>query len=147
MDLVDINTNDPDRIKYMINLLRVNVLLVTKEFLKSRNVPDIGSIPISSEDYINKSKNITQEQIDNIMFPEVLSPLQQEFKFCHYKLSHPHPKSMFRLAKLGFLSLIFLDLKDDVPLFSSCIYGSTRRRQWITKGNKSGSLGKILTTI
>ena len=41
------------------------------------NVPDIGSIPISLEDYINESNNITQEQIENIMFPEVISPLQQ----------------------------------------------------------------------
>ena len=59
MDLVDINTNDPDSIKYSINFFIVNTMIVTKEFLKSNNVPDIGSIPISSEDYINESKNIT----------------------------------------------------------------------------------------
>ena len=35
-------------------------MILTKEFLKSRNVLDIGSIPIYSEDYINKPKNITQ---------------------------------------------------------------------------------------
>ena len=37
-------------------------MIVTKESLKSRNVPDIGSIPISSEDYINESKDLTEEQ-------------------------------------------------------------------------------------
>ena len=68
VELVDINTNDPYRIKYSINFLRINTMIVTKAFLKSRNVPDIGSIPISSENYINKSKNITQEKIGNIMF-------------------------------------------------------------------------------
>ena len=31
-----------------------------KEFLKSRNVPDIGSSAISSGAYINESNNITQ---------------------------------------------------------------------------------------
>ena len=38
-------------------------MLVTKDFLKSSNVPDIGSIPISSEDYINESNNLTQEKL------------------------------------------------------------------------------------
>ena len=46
-------------------------MVVTNYFFKSINVPDNRSIPISSEDYINKSKNFTQEQIDKIMFPEV----------------------------------------------------------------------------
>ena len=53
---------------------------VTKDFLKPSNVPDVASIPISSEYYINESNNLTQEQIDNIMFPEVISPLQQELE-------------------------------------------------------------------
>ena len=51
-------------------------MVVPKELLKSRNMPDIGSIPISPKDYINESKNLTQEQIYNIMFPELISPLQ-----------------------------------------------------------------------
>ena len=61
VDLVDVNTNDPDTIKYIIKFLRLNTMVITKELLKSMNVPDIGSIPISSEDYINESKNLIQE--------------------------------------------------------------------------------------
>ena len=59
--LVDVNTNDPDGIKCIIKLLRGNTIVVSKEFLKSRNVSYIGSIPISSEDFINESNNLTQE--------------------------------------------------------------------------------------
>ena len=80
MERVDINTNNNDSIKYSIKFLRGNTMIVTKEFLKSRNLPDIGSILISSECYKNESKNLTQEQIEKIIFPEVLSPLQKEFK-------------------------------------------------------------------
>ena len=76
VDLVDINTNATDRTKYIIKFLRGNTLIVTKYFLKSRDVTDIVYIPIHSEDYINESKNLTQEQIENIMFPEFLSLLQ-----------------------------------------------------------------------
>ena len=92
MDLVDVNTNNSDTIKYIIRFLRGNSIIVTKEFLQSINVPDIGSIPISSEGYINESTNITQEIIDNIMFPEVLSPLQPEFKYWHDKLAPENNK-------------------------------------------------------
>ena len=49
-----INTNDPDSSKQSINLFRRNKIIVTKEFLKASSVPDIGSIPISSEDFINE---------------------------------------------------------------------------------------------
>ena len=47
MELVDINTNYPDRTNYRNDLLKGNKKIVTKEFLKSRNVPGIGSITIS----------------------------------------------------------------------------------------------------
>ena len=46
--MLDIYTNDNDSTKYIINLLRGEKMIVTKEYLKSRNVPDIGYIPISS---------------------------------------------------------------------------------------------------
>ena len=93
VELVDVNTNDPDSIKYIIKFLRVNKMVVTEELLKSRNVTAIESIPIYSEDYINESNNLTQENIQNIMFPEVLPPLQQEFKPWHEKLSHLQPNT------------------------------------------------------
>ena len=56
-------------------------MMVTKELIKSRNVPDIGYISIFSEDYINESNNLIQEKTKNIMFTKVQSPSQQEFKY------------------------------------------------------------------
>ena len=58
VDLVDIKTNYPDSTKYSNKFLRGNIIIVTKELIKSSNVSDIGSIPISFDDYINESKNI-----------------------------------------------------------------------------------------
>ena len=136
VELVDVNTNDLDSIKYIIKILIVNTMVVTKEFPKSRNVSDIGSIRIYSEYYINESNNLTREQIENIIFPEVISPLQQEFKYWNEKLSHLHPKSIFRLAKLGILPSIFIELKYDLRLCASCMIVTASRMQWITKVNK-----------
>ena len=61
VDLVDLNKNDSFSIKYIIKFLRGNKMVVNKEFLKSRNVLDIGYIPISPEEYINESKNLTKK--------------------------------------------------------------------------------------
>ena len=58
---VAIHTNGPRSKKYIIKYLCVNTKVVTKEFLKSRNVSDILSIPIFSEYYINESNNVVQE--------------------------------------------------------------------------------------
>ena len=63
-------------------------------------MPEIELITIYSDNYINTFKNLAQEQIWNIMFPEVLSPLQQELKSWYENLSTLHPKYMFILSKL-----------------------------------------------
>ena len=63
VELGNVNTNYPDSIKYIIKFLRGNKMVITKEFLKSNNVSAIGSIPISSYDYINESNNLTQEKL------------------------------------------------------------------------------------
>ena len=54
VELVDINTNDPDIIMYSIKLLRGKTMIVNKESLKSRNVPDIGYILIYPRENINE---------------------------------------------------------------------------------------------
>ena len=53
------------------------------------------------------------------MFTEVLSTLQQEFKYWHENLSHLYPKSMLRLATIGFLPPIYTELKYDVHIYTS----------------------------
>ena len=52
------------------------------------------------------------------------------------------PKSMFRLSKLGFLPSIFIDLKYDVTIVASYMFGTASSRQWRTKGGESGYIRK-----
>ena len=63
VELVGLNKNDTYSIKFIIKLLILNTMVVTKKFLKSSNVPDIGSIPIYSEECINESNNITHKKL------------------------------------------------------------------------------------
>ena len=59
--LLDININNLDRTKYSIEFLIGNTMIVTKEFLKSRNVPDVGSITITQR-IISTNQSISQKR-------------------------------------------------------------------------------------
>ena len=83
-------------------------------------------------------------KIENIIFPEVLSHFQQEEKHWNDKLSHLHPKFMFRQANHGVLPKLFLDLKDDVTLCASCIFGPKTRQNRQQKVINQGSHKKTL---
>ena len=71
------------------------------------------------------------------MFPDVLPPLQQELTSWNDKLSHLHPKSMFRLEKLDVLPRRLLDLQYYVTLCALQMFGTARRKQGIKKENKT----------
>ena len=62
------------------------------------------------------------------MFPGVLSPFKQEFRSWYDKLSHLHPKSMFRIEKLEVIPSRFIDLNDDVLLCVSSMFVTASRR-------------------
>ena len=81
------------------------------------------------------------------MFPEVLLILQKELKYWHDKLSHFHPKSMFRQTKIGVPPSIFLYLENDGHLCVSCMFVTVRRRHWIKKGINMGPQGNRPTII
>ena len=49
---------------------------------------------------------------------------------------------MFGLAKLGVLPSVSLDWKDDVPLCTSCMFGTTIVKAMDKNGKKSGSISK-----
>ena len=53
VELAKINTNDAENTNYIIKFLLGNTNVITKEFLKSRNIPDIASVKIHSQDNIN----------------------------------------------------------------------------------------------
>jgi hypothetical protein len=70
------------RLKCKIKLSNDSVILVDPETLNFIENPDIALIPQTSSDYIQDSANITPLQMEHIMYPKALSPLQEE------KISH-----------------------------------------------------------
>ncbi len=63
--------------------------------------PDIASIQQTSADYVCKSELITPSQLEHIMHPKALSPLQEEMMSHHTRLHHlPFPKQI-SMAEAG----------------------------------------------
>ena len=58
--------------------------------------------------YMNKSKHLITNQIENIQLPKLLSPLHNEFKPYHYMLLYLHPKYMLFLEQLRVLTKHFI---------------------------------------
>jgi hypothetical protein len=66
------------RLKCKIRLSNDLVILVDIETLNFIKNPYIASIPETSEDYFQESTVITPFQLEHILHPKALSPLQEE---------------------------------------------------------------------
>jgi hypothetical protein len=71
------------RLKCKIKLSNDSVILVDPETLNFIENLDIALIPQTSSDYVQDSANITPSQMEHIMFPNALSPLQEEIMSHH----------------------------------------------------------------
>ncbi len=71
------------RLKCKIKLSNDSVILVDPETLNFIENSDIASIPQTSSDYVQDSANVTPLQMEHIMYPKALSPLQEEIMSNH----------------------------------------------------------------
>ena len=71
------------QIKCQIKLSNDSVILVDPESLNFIENPDIASIPQTSQEYCHKCKNIEPSQLEHILSPQSLSPLQEEMMSHH----------------------------------------------------------------
>ncbi len=76
------------QIKCQIKLSNDSVILVDPETLNLIANPNIASIPQTSESYCRDCKNIEPSQLEHILSPQNLSPLQEEMMSHHCRLHH-----------------------------------------------------------
>jgi hypothetical protein len=89
------------QIKSQIKLSNESVILVGPEFLNFIENPDIASIPQTSQEYCRECENIDPSQLEHILSPQSLSPLQEEILSHHCRLHHtPFPK-LITMAENG----------------------------------------------
>ena len=115
--------------------------LVDREHLSSTTVPDIASIPISTEQYAAELHKLTSFQIEAIAKPEILDDDQRDLMALHCKMNHLPLPAMIKLAESGRIKKRFAKLKDRLPVCMSCAFGMSHRRPWRNKG-KPGTIRK-----
>ena len=125
---------DPSRLQLLYNLkLNDNsTVTTTKEFVSAEDDQDLADIPTSTEDYIRLCQEIKPEDIQRLVSPKALSPIQEEWLQWHERTNHLPYSQMRKLAKAGVLPKKFTNLHSP-PLCPSCAFGASKRRAWRIK--------------
>jgi hypothetical protein len=125
------------RLKCKIKLSNYSVILVDPETLNFIENPDIALIPQTSSDYVQDSANITPSQMEHIMYPKALSPLQEEIMSHHTWLHHlPWPK-LITMAEAGEIPHHLASLKGRCPIGVACLFGTAHKHHWRLKSKES----------
>ncbi len=104
--------------------------------------PDIVLIPQTSADYVQDRANITPLQMEHIMHPKALSPLQEEVISHHTQLHHlPWPKFITMAAAEEILHCL-ASLKGRCPICVAFLFGTVHKRPWHSKSKESHPICK-----
>ena len=130
------------QIKCQIRLFNESVILVDPESFNFIENPDIASILQTSQEYFRKCKNIEPSQLEHILSPQSLSPLQEEMMSHHCRLHHtPFPK-LFTMAQNGEIPKRLAALKGRCPICVACLFGQAHKRPLQSKSKQEHSICK-----
>jgi hypothetical protein len=133
---------DDMQIKCKIKLSNNTIILVDPEMLNFIENPNIASIPQTSEEYCRKCTNIWPEDLQHILSPKSLSPLQEEMVSHHYRLHHtPFPK-LIVLAEKGVIPKQLAVLKGPCPICVACLFDQAHKRPWRSKSKQTHPICK-----
>ena len=117
-----------------------NRIVTPAPHLKAFEQPDLTNVPRTPLDYCQEIKDISPEELKELVYPRQLSPVQQEFLSWHNRLFHMPFGQMYKLAKLGILPKRFMKCTN--MLCISCQFGKAHRRPWRTSSKPGGSIRK-----
>ena len=130
------------QIKCQIKLSNDSVILVDPELLNFIENPDIASIPQTSKEYCRECKNIAPSQLEHILSPQSLSPLQEEIMSHHCRLHHtPFPK-LITMAENGEIPKRLAALRGRCPICVVCLFSQAHKHPWRPKSKQKHSICK-----
>jgi hypothetical protein len=125
------------QIKCKIKLSDDRTILVDPEMLNFIEDPDIASIPQTSENYCQEIEHIELSQLEHLLTPQSLSPLQEEMMSHHYQLHHMQFPHLIVLAEKGIIPKKLPSLKGRCPICVACLFGQAHKRPWLSKSKKT----------
>jgi len=130
------------QIKCQIKLSNDSVILVDPESLNFIGNPDIASIPQTSQEYCHECENIEPSQLEHILSPQSLSPLQEEMMSHHCRLHHtPFPK-LITMAENREIPKCLAALKGCCPICVACLFGQAHKRPSRSKSKQKHPICK-----
>ncbi|KAL7526547.1 hypothetical protein ACHAXR_003319, partial [Thalassiosira sp. AJA248-18] len=131
----------PDGRKHTIRKSDGTKAVTDDSHLRLMHQPDLSNIPSTPLDYCKEvGKSLSREELQELAYPRMLSPLQQELMSWHYRLYHLPFWRIFQYAERGYLPKSLLKCQFKPPICISCQFGQAHRRPWRTKGKKHGSI-------
>jgi hypothetical protein len=132
---------DDMQIKCKVKLLNNNIILVGPESLNFIANPDIASIPQTSEEYYQELENIEPLQLEHLLAPQSLSPLQEEMMSHHHWLHHMHFHKSIVMAEKGIIPCL-ASLKGRCPICVACLFGQAHKCPWRSKSKQKHPICK-----
>ncbi len=119
-------------------------MMVASELLNFIENHDIASVPQTILDYNEEYQYLEPSDLEKIVQPQALSPLQEEMISYHCRLHHtPFPKLII-MAEQGEIPRRLAQLRDRCPICTSCLFGTAHKRPWRTKSKISHPIRKEL---
>jgi hypothetical protein len=119
-----------------------SILLVDPETLYFIENPAIPLIPQTLEEYCRDCTNIKPSNLQHILNPKMLSPLQEEMMSYHYCLHHLHFPKLIVMAENGEIPRRLATLKGRCPICLPCLFGMAHKRPLRLKTKQTHSIWK-----
>ncbi len=133
MTFIDADFVDNMQIKCRVKLSNDMIVLVDPETQNFIENPDIVSIPQTSEEYSQESMHIPSLQLEHLISPNSLSPIQDKMLSYHYRLHHtPFPKIII-MAQQGEIPKQLASLKGRCLICVACQFGQAHKHPWCSK--------------
>ena len=99
----------------------------TREHIELEETPDVFAIPTNARNILEVASTITKEDLNAIMNPGTMTPLQQLWLWWHEVLDHLPRPAMNRLVDKGSLPAKFKALKDWKFVCPDCLLAIQRK--------------------
>ncbi len=86
---------DDNKLQFKVVTTAGDEIITTRESLCDPEAPDIGWIPTTVPEVQNAAAKLTEEEIETVLHPVKLSPLQEEWLALHKRLWHLPFEIMF----------------------------------------------------
>ena len=112
----------------------------TREHIKLADDPEPMAIPTKAHQLLETTRNLTKDQLEALINPEPLTPLQKLWVRWHEFMDHLPFPIMDRCVLTGILPKKFACLRNWKYLCPSCLLAMQRKRYWLSKSKIKGTL-------